>query len=208
MVAFGVAFGWLEAAVVVYLRELLYPDGFDFPLRLLRPDLAAIELARETSTLVMLAAVGVLGARTAWGRFGLFALAFGVWDLVYYLGLWIALGWPASLGTWDVLFLIPGVWTGPVWTAALIAVLLIVFGVPLYLRGERRALGTARWWHWVLAALSLTLILAAFLANHSLVLQQGVPVDFPAGIYFTGLAAGLAAAADLIWLHPSRHTAA
>jgi hypothetical protein len=208
VVAFGIAFGWLEAAVVVYLRELLYPQGFDFPLRLLRPDLAVIELAREASTLVMLAAVGVLGARTGWGRFGLFALAFGVWDLVYYLGLWIALGWPAGPGTWDVLFLIPGVWTGPVWTAALIAALLMAFGVPLYVRGERGALGIVRWWHWALAVISLTLILAAFLANHSLVLQQGVPVDFPEALYFAGLAAGIAAAVDLIWLHPARHAAA
>jgi hypothetical protein len=207
VVAFGIAFGWLEAAVVVYLRELLYPEGFDFPLRLLRPDLAVVEVAREAATLVMLGAAGVLGARTAWGRFGLFALAFGVWDLVYYLGLWIVLGWPAGLGTWDVLFLIPGVWTGPVWTAALIAVLLMALGVPLYLRGERHAIGIARWWHWALAAVSLSLILAAFLANHSLVLQEGVPVDFPEAIYFAGLATGIAAAVDLIWLRTSRQTA-
>ena len=34
---FAVAFGWVEAAVVVYLREIVYPDGFDLPLRLIAP---------------------------------------------------------------------------------------------------------------------------------------------------------------------------
>ena len=195
---FAAAFGWVEAAVVVYLRELVYPEGFDFPLRLLPPDLAIVELIREAATLVMLAAVGVAAACTAWGRFGLFALGFGVWDLVYYLGLYAALGWPSSLAAWDVLFLIPGIWTGPVWTVALIALLLVVFGVQFYLRGEAGRIAPARRWHWAAALLSLALLLGAFLANHSLVLAEEVPTDFPEAAYFAGLLVGLTAAVDLL----------
>ena len=32
VVVFGIAFGYIEAAVVVYLRAIFYPDGFTFPL--------------------------------------------------------------------------------------------------------------------------------------------------------------------------------
>ncbi len=196
---FAAAFGWVEAAVVVYLRELVYPEGFDFPLRLLRSDLAIVELIREAATLVMLAAVGVAAACTAWGRFGLFALSFGVWDLAYYLGLYAALGWPPSLATWDVLFLIPGVWTGPVWTVALIALLLVIFGALLYVRGEAGRIATARRRHWAAALLSLVLLLGAFLANHSLVVAEEVPTDFPEVAFFAGMLVGSAAAVDLLW---------
>ena len=66
---FGVAFGWVEAAVVVYLRRLFYPDGFGFPLRDFPLEIGVVEVAREFATLVMLVAVAWLGARTAWGRF-------------------------------------------------------------------------------------------------------------------------------------------
>jgi len=203
VVAFAVAFGWLEATVVIYLRELLYPEGFDFPMRLLRGDLGVVELAREAATIVMLAAVGVLGARTAWGRFGLFALAFGVWDLVYYIGLYLVLGWPAGLGTWDVLFLIPGVWTGPVWTAALIAVSLVGFGALFFVRGEAGRMGALRPLHWSAGIASLALILNAFHYNHTLVLAQGVPVDFPEVRYFAGIVLGVVAGLDLL-RDPSR----
>lgn len=195
---FAVAFGWVEAVVVVYLRELLYPDGFDFPLRLLPTELAVVEVAREAATLLMLLGVALLGARTAWGRFGLFALAFGIWDLVYYVGLAIVVGWPASLATWDVLFLIPGVWTGPVWSAALVAVLLVAFGVVFYLRGEAGEVERLRARHWILALASFALVVGAFLANHSLVLAEEIPTDFPLWVYLAGVTAGLAAAVDLL----------
>jgi hypothetical protein len=198
VVAFAVAFGWLEAAVVIYLREMFYPEGFDFPMHVLRADLGVVELVREAATIVMLAAVGVLGARTSWGRFGLFALAFGVWDLVYYVGLYIVLEWPAGLGTWDVLFLIPGVWTGPVWTAALIAVLLVGFGWVFFVRGEAGQIGALRPLHWGMGLASLALILNAFLYNHTLALEQGVPVDFPVMRYVAGIVLGVVAALDLL----------
>ena len=32
LAAFGIAFGFIEAAVVVYLRGLFYPNGFSFPI--------------------------------------------------------------------------------------------------------------------------------------------------------------------------------
>jgi hypothetical protein len=195
---FGVAFGWVEAAVVVYLRRLFYPDGFGFPLRNFPREVLQVEVAREFATLAMLVAVAWLGARTIWGRFGLFAVAFGAWDLAYYAGLYVAAGWPASLAEWDVLFLIPGIWTGPVWAPALVSALLVVCGAILHRRGEQGLLARAGVRQWALALAALVAILAAFLANHGVVYRGGAPGRFPVLVFLTGVAIGLAAFADLL----------
>ncbi|UCF68511.1 MAG: hypothetical protein JSV80_04230 [Acidobacteriota bacterium] len=195
---FGIAFGWVEAMVVVYLRQLYYPDGFSFPLEMLPAREGLLEVAREAATLVMLLAVARLGARRGWGRFGLFAVAFGVWDLVYYAGLYVAIGWPASLCEWDVLFLIPGVWTGPVWSPCLIAVALIGAGSVLYWRGERSLISPVRWFHVVGATVSLALLLGAFLNNQRLVISGGVPTRFPLAPYAAGTLVGLWCVTDLL----------
>lgn len=196
-VTFGVGFGWLEAVVVVYLRALFYPEGFGFPLVPMPPRLAAIEISREVATLVMLLAVARLGARSGWGRFGLFAVVFGVWDLAYYGGLYVALGWPASWGDWDVLFLIPAIWTGPVWAPLLVAALLAVCGAWLTCRGERGRLPPPRGYQWLLAAASIVAIVGAFLANHQSVAAGARPAPFPVVLFISGVAVGLAALATV-----------
>src|SRR5438552_17420475 len=113
--------GVLEGAVVVYLRRLYFHGGFQFPLRFVDTDIAVIEVIREAATLVMLGAVGVLAGRNRGERFALFLYAFGIWDLVYYAFLKLAIGWPESFLTWDILFLLPVPCVGPVITPCLIA---------------------------------------------------------------------------------------
>ncbi|HEV57856.1 MAG TPA: hypothetical protein ENN87_10240 [Phycisphaerales bacterium] len=123
--AFGIAFGYIEAAVVVYLRALFYPDGFTWPLA----DLSAIEgtmrfcllteVGREAATLVLLAAAAGLMAQTWRRRIGYFLLSFALWDVFYYVWLKVLLGWPESLADWDILFFIPNLWAGPVWAPLL-----------------------------------------------------------------------------------------
>ncbi len=190
---FGGAFGYLEASVVVYLRALFYPDGFAFPLVLLDERIALVELARELATLLMLLGVAGLAASSAWGRFGAFAFAFGVWDLVYYAGLRAVLGWPESLATWDVLFLIPGIWTGPVWTAAVVALLLVICGAWIMradAAGHRPRPGALGW---AAGSGSLLLLLLSFLWNHGPAARGEVPAWFPWPIWLAGVLMGLAA---------------
>jgi len=55
---FAIAFGYVEASVVVYLRAIYYPDMFEFPLKMIRTDHLVVELVREAATIVMLAASG------------------------------------------------------------------------------------------------------------------------------------------------------
>ncbi len=134
---FATAFAFVESAVVIYLRALYYPGGFSFPLRLLATDHVAVELAREFSTLVMIGAVASLAATRPWERFGFFIFTFGVWDIFFYFWLKVCIGWPTSLLDWDILFLIPLPWIGPVIAPVLIALMLAVCGVLIVFRSGR-----------------------------------------------------------------------
>lgn len=131
--AFAVAFGFVEAAVVVYLRAAieLFPgrDGvLDDPLALqeIPQHLLQIEVLREVATIVMLTSVALLGARRAPQRWAMFLFVFALWDLAYYAGLRAATGWPPSLLSDDILFLIPVPWIADVWYPLLVSSLTVL----------------------------------------------------------------------------------
>ncbi len=129
LVLFGIAMGLLEAIVVVYLRELYFPHGFRFPLQSMPQRMVTLELLREACTIIMLAAVAAVSVRTLLQRSSVFLIAFGVWDIFYYVFLKLLLGWPDSLLTWDVLFLIPVTWLGPVLAPLVCSVIMIAYGL-------------------------------------------------------------------------------
>ena len=79
---------------------------------------------------VYVSAVACLSAQRARARWGAFLIAFGVWDIVYYVALYAMLRWPPSLTTMDVLFLIPPGpwWNQPVWLPVSISCVMIAIG--------------------------------------------------------------------------------
>lgn len=123
---FSIAMGFLETAVVVYLRKLYYPNGFDFPLIPVSNDIAITEFWREFATIIMLIGIGIMAGKNAIQRFVFFLFSFAIWDIFYYVFLKLLLNWPESLFTWDILFLIPVPWVGPVIAPCLISVSMIV----------------------------------------------------------------------------------
>lgn len=133
---FAIAMGFLESAVVVYMRDILYPGGFEFPLSPIPVRLAVTELLREVATLVMLVSIGILAARRFSTGFAWFIYSFAIWDIFYYVFLWLLLGWPESLMTWDVLFLIPTTWTGPVLSPVLVSLTMILLAMVILLKAE------------------------------------------------------------------------
>jgi len=137
MTVFFIAMAYLESAVVVYLRALYYPEGFDFPLVPMDATLVGTELGREAATILMLLAVASLVTRRALERFAWFCYGFGVWDIFYYVWLKVLLGWPATLADRDLLFLLPVPWVGPVWAPCAISLGLIATALVL-LRGRSR----------------------------------------------------------------------
>lgn len=135
--AFAIAMGFLESAVVVYIHEILYPGGFDFPLSAIPDSLATTEVLREVATMVMLLTVGMLAARRFSTGFAWFIYSFAIWDIFYYVFLWLILGWPESLMTWDILFLIPTFWTGPVLSPVLVSLTMILLALVILVQAEK-----------------------------------------------------------------------
>ncbi|HKJ42529.1 MAG TPA: hypothetical protein VKA27_10580 [Sunxiuqinia sp.] len=123
---FGIAMGFLEAIVVIYLRQLYFPDGFHFPLPPMPARILNIEWLREISTIVMLAVVGIVAGRNFLQRLTWFLYTFAVWDIFFYVALKLLIGWPPSLFTWDLLFLIPLAWDGPVLAPIISSLTMIV----------------------------------------------------------------------------------
>jgi hypothetical protein len=136
---FAIAMAYAESAVVVYLRAIFHPEGFKFPLKAFNDYKVLVEVFREVATLIMLLSVAALSGKLFWERFACFMLTFGVWDIFYYVWLKVLLDWPASLFDWDVLFLIPLPWIGPVIAPMSVALLMFIFGIfiaRLYQRGQ------------------------------------------------------------------------
>ena len=107
LILFSTAMGFMESAVVIYLRHIYYPEGFRFPLVPVSNLDGITELFREFATLIMLVTISAIAGKNPVQRFAIFLLNFAIWDLAYYLFLKLFLGWPLSLFTWDILFLIP-----------------------------------------------------------------------------------------------------
>jgi hypothetical protein len=129
MTLFAIAMGFLESAVVIYLRAIYYPAGFTFPIQPLAGSHALTEVLRETATILMLLSVGYLAGRNIRERFAWFLFVFAVWDIFYYVFLKLLIHWPESLITWDILFLIPVMWTGPVMAPVAISATMILMAL-------------------------------------------------------------------------------
>ncbi len=125
---FAVAMGLLEAICVVYLRRLIFPDGMD---RIRAPvpfSHARIEVLRELCTMLMLWTTAWLAGFSLRSRIAVFFYLFGIWDILYYVGLKWFVAWPSSWLEWDCLFLIPVAWYGPVLAPVLISLSFITAG--------------------------------------------------------------------------------
>jgi hypothetical protein len=157
LLAFGVSFGYVEAAVVTYLRALdkfhenysishyhVYLNlGFITFVKpahtiLVSSRIANIEVGREAMTIVMLACVAWVAGRDAVQRGAAFLIGFATWDIFYYVWLWVLGDWPHSLLTRDVFFLIPVTWIGPVLTPLVISVVMLSAGVYFYRHASLR----------------------------------------------------------------------
>lgn len=128
---FAIAMAYLEAAIVVYLRELYYPGNILklFPPKLFTNFDLTVELGREAATVVMMYSIArLVNVKNATRTFAAFVFLFGVWDLFYYIWLKVLIGWPVAWLEWDILFLIPIVWLGPWICPALISLLFIIWG--------------------------------------------------------------------------------
>ena len=174
---FAIAMGYLESAVVVYLREIYYPKGFAFPLKMMNERIALTEIFREFATLVMLVCVGIMAGRSKLEKFGIFIFAFGIWDIFYYVFLKLLLGWPVSLFTWDILFLLPTTWVGPVLAPIINAVSMVVFGGLIWYFQSKDKLIQVKKREWVLLLSGSLIMVWSYIEDYVSYLHQSFSVS-------------------------------
>ena len=188
---FGIAMGYFEAALVVYVRELFYPEGFTFPLKDIPARLLNIELGREVASILMLLAVARLLGSCFIDRFAGFGYMFGVWDITYYLFLKLFENWPSSFFTVDILFLIPVPWIGPVWAPVLVSVALIWSACVIWRKlenGIEIRPKCLEWWLEIIAGLT---VIGSFLVGApAALMKEPLPV-FPWYLWLSGMALGI-----------------
>jgi hypothetical protein len=194
---YALAMAFVEAAVVVYLRQILIPgDHTAAPPTAGVAAIPVVEAFREAATIVMLLAVGAVAGGDSWERFLWFCCAFGMWDIGYYVWLRVLIGWPASLFTWDVLFLIPVPWMAPVLAPLIISLGLV--GGSLWLLSLRGKGAVLRFspWLWGLAVVGGAIVLLSFTLDYRLAAQSVEPTSFRWLLFGAGV--GVAAAAFAI----------
>jgi len=163
VVCFAIAMAWVEAASVLYIRALVGRiEPYQANPLPLQGALGTVELWREASTLVMLGTVGILAGTTWRRRIGYAALAFGVWDIFYYVFLRLISGWPKTLLDWDILFLLPLPWWGPVLAPVMIALVMILWGTLATQTGDE---WTDARWAKTMALAGVGIALAVFMVD-------------------------------------------
>jgi hypothetical protein len=192
---FAVAMAWFESATVYYLRTLVdriqpYQQN-PLPIH----GVAPVELVREAATLVMLLTAGMLAARTWRKQLAYAALAFGLWDIFYYVFLRFMCGWPTSLFDWDILFLLPLPWWGPVLAPVCVAALMIAWGTLVSQLAEENVATSLPRSSWRAAWAGIALALYVFMTDALRVAHQGadavrsvLPAAFNWGLFLVAMA--------------------
>lgn len=175
LVLFSIAMGFLESAVVVYLRQLYYPTGFRFPLTIMDMHVFVTELLREAATLIMLVGVAVLGASSARQRFAFFLIAFAVWDIFYYVFLKLLLDWPESLLTWDILFLLPVPWVGPVLAPCIVSLTMVLLAAVILTSDIQIKRGQINFLEWSLLGSGSLVLLVSWTWDYIVLFGPGIP---------------------------------
>lgn len=166
VVLFAVSMGFFESAIVVYLRELYYPGGFTFPLKTLEANIAVTEIIREAFSMLMIVSVAVIAGRKAIQRFGYFLIIFAVWDIFYYVFLKLVLGWPESFFEWDILFLIPVTWVGPVFAPVLNSLVMVVLGFILVRADSIKSKAIIKPLSWTLLVVGAIFVLVSYMEDY------------------------------------------
>ena len=122
----------------------------------------------------MLFTLALIAGRSVSERFAWFIYCFAVWDIFYYVFLKLVLDWPVSLMTWDILFLIPVTWTGPVLAPLIVSASMILLAMVILRYTDHDGTGVKiKGWEWtllvsgaLLVVLSLTWDYSGYILEH------------------------------------------
>ncbi len=173
---FSIAMGLLESAVVIYMREILYPEGFGFPMSPVQPDMMLTELLREGATIIMLLGIGFLAGRNTSERFAWFLYSFAIWDIFYYVFLWLLIGWPPSLMTYDVLFLLPSTWIAPVITPLIVSLTMMAFALLILVVNRQEKDIKIPGISWLLLITGSVILILGFIWDYSAFIMESMTI--------------------------------
>ncbi len=195
VILFSIAFAYIESSVVVYLRTILNPCSFDFPINsisvtdpIIRPMLLT-EIGREVATIVLIFTCAYLAGHNRQQRFAHFLIIFAIWDIFYYIWLRFLIGWPASIMDWDILFLIPRTWASAVLYPVIIACEMLLFGVVILYRDSVGRPMKATSTDWLGFAAAAMIVILSFITPGPYVTQP----DYASHFYWPLFAFGCAA---------------
>jgi len=166
LLLFAIAMAYLESSVVVYLRTIYYPDGFGFPLKNLDAEILVVEIGREAATIIMLLTIAFVAGASWKEKFAWFLFCFAIWDIFYYIFLYILLDWPVSLFTWDILFLIPFCWTAPVIAPVINSSSMILLALVLINKEWKKINYNFNWIFWILIIGGCAFILSSYMEDY------------------------------------------
>ena len=204
---FAIAMAYVESATVVFIRRIYGIGDLLLDIPPFDPVLAPIEVGRELATLIMLLAVGWAVGKSLQSRLSYTFIIFGVWDIFYYIWLRLFIGWPISLFSPDILFLIPLPWWGPVIAPVLIACLMVVGGILTVISDDKgRKIGFSAF-DWITLIAGLLIILYSFMEDALAIMPADVemltqlrPTSFNWPIYILGLVITGYVVLDTTWL--------
>jgi hypothetical protein len=202
-VVFGIAFGYIESAVVVYLRAIFHPHGFTFPLEAFgvtaeAKRLLLTEIGREAATIVLILTASWLFGRSRQERVAYFLAIFAVWDVFYYVWLKVLLNWPASILDWDVLFLIPVVWASPVLYPVLVSALMFAFAVAILYGCAHGQFLTVTRFDWLGWLVSTGIVVVSFCLGGRHIARTDYAQYFPPWLFVVGFALGIGVCAKVL----------
>lgn len=204
LMVWGVAFGYIEASVIVYLREIYYPEGFAFPVLIIQDRIMLTEVLREAVTLLIIWTTACLSYQKLQSRIAAFIILFGIWDIFYYIFLKLLLNWPESLNTWDILFLIPAPWVGPVWAPVLVSLGFIYAGTAILMHNHKKHFFQFGKGFIISELIAALLIIISFIIPGSSVIEQSLPIHFPWYLFLIGFLTGIGI--FLYYFYSSEHT--
>ena len=191
---FAIAMAYVESAVVVYIRRIYGISDLIIDIPPFDPVLAPIEVGRELATLIMLLAVGWAVGKSLQSRISYTFIIFGVWDIFYYIWLRLFIGWPISLFSPDILFLIPLPWWGPVIAPVLIACLMVVGGILTVISDDKGRKIRFSAFDWITLIAGVLIMLYSFMEDALSIMPADIvtlaqlrPTSFNWPIYILGL---------------------
>jgi len=196
VIIFAIAMGILEAICVVYIRQIIFPPDGNITNTPISNFNFTLEAIREAMTIIMLTTVSILSAYNIRTRLAMFFLAFGTWDILYYVGLRLFLQWPESIMDWDTLFLIPVAWFSPVLVPVLISIYFIIGSIFIVLHEGN---GIKLIFNFPVVLLQLSAFVVwyySFIKDSAMISENGYSnAEFSWVIFFLGLVLGIASLA-------------